>query len=486
MIPSWNNLPRQHQATILLVLAASAILYSCGGTYTPPDTPTSGAVTSPDVTLETTSSTEATASAGDNDGATQTASPEVTHPPAATITQPQETTTPPWITDPEGTDAFPSSPTDESETQLPSEGTSTHHATSEPTVAATHIPTSTPVQVCYVDQDQDGYGADIAANSDDGESTDCGSSPGESSVGGDCDDASPDNFPGAEELCDETDNDCDSIIDETSGIGHLDYVPDLVLDSDALDVDLLSLAGSPTGPVTLTVLVERCVYVTSSTSEAPAMVIWGFPSGSSITLVNLGVIHGRGGDGAKPNSAEPQEGKGHDGGDAIYSDAILRIDNDDGWIFGGGGGGGSGDDPAGGGGGAGGGVGAYFSDTYDDSFGECGGEGSSDVGKVRGGCGADFDGSAGHGGRSGNPPEPGGGGSGGGAYGQSLDGPHGGPGGGGGGWGGGGGGGTWCCSENDRNAGPGGNAGFAIRQVGGEIIWAGGDDLTRVKGQVGE
>ncbi|MEC7984541.1 MAG: putative metal-binding motif-containing protein, partial [Myxococcota bacterium] len=60
----------------------------------------------------------------------------------------------------------------------------------------------------YLDADGDGFGnADITMDS-------CEVLDGYVSTGGDCDDASDLSYPGAEEICDGLDNNCDEEIDE--------------------------------------------------------------------------------------------------------------------------------------------------------------------------------------------------------------------------------------------------------------------------------
>ncbi len=202
-------------------------------------------------------------------------------------------------------------------------------------------------------------------------------------------------------------------------------VLEIVIDSDAFNVNVLTLAGSPSGPVTVRVTIAAGVVVGSLDPAAPALSTGDFASGSSLTIVNHGSIigaggagggggnGGSGGSGSFPDCGRP----GGDGGDAID----LRIDatiESDGSIFGGGGGGGGAsgcNNAAGGGGGAGaqggrGGAGAtslsgaeelaYCGQDNGFRVGNAGMDGSATAGQ--GGV-FDFDDHAGHGGEYGMP-----------------------------------------------------------------------------------
>jgi hypothetical protein len=67
------------------------------------------------------------------------------------------------------------------------------------------------MSVYYPDGDADGYGVNF------GSITDCKSQAGYASQSGDCQDANPAINPGATEVCDNKDNDCDSMVDENLG-----------------------------------------------------------------------------------------------------------------------------------------------------------------------------------------------------------------------------------------------------------------------------
>ncbi len=312
----------------------------------------------------------------------------------------------------------------------------------------------------YQDQDHDGFGEGTP-------SAGCEQPPDTTDRGGDCDDLDSAVNPDATELCfDGVDNDCDGDIDEEeAGCLTLEL-------SEAVCFDLAAALGEPQTPVSVRVVVLQGVTITCDETSRPAWTTGGLGPGSTVLLENHGLIHGHGGDGACA-----EQGAGETGGDAIHTTVDLIIDNT-GEIFGGGGGGGSGDDPSGGGGGAGGGNGCHGGGN---SSGANGGNGATRWETIPGGQGALYDGSVGLGGAVGNPPSPGGGGSGGGAQTFATSSGEG-QGGAGGGWGGGGGGGGGI--RQDRNMGPGGDAGYAVRVVSGSVSFQSGMNTTQVKGQV--
>ena len=119
--------------------------------------------------------------------------------------------------------------------------------------------------------------------------------------------------------------------------------------ADANNVNLFSLAGSPTSPGKWQFTINNGVVVSSADTTTPAMDTGIFPAGSTVCLLNRGFILGRGGaggsgrDGGVTGSGAtgqgPQPGKA--GGTALVLNYPVTISNQ-GAIWGGGGGGGGG------------------------------------------------------------------------------------------------------------------------------------------------
>lgn len=74
--------------------------------------------------------------------------------------------------------------------------------------ASASVTITDPNSIWYADGDNDGYG------DPDNSQPACSQPSGYVSNNGDCDDGNPDVYPGAEELCDNVDNDCDGSVDE--------------------------------------------------------------------------------------------------------------------------------------------------------------------------------------------------------------------------------------------------------------------------------
>lgn len=149
----------------------------------------------------------------------------------------------------------------------------------------------------------------------------------------------------------------------------------LTLSVNESNVDVYRRLGSPAGAVTRSILVSSGVIISSASPLEPAMDFsGGFAAGSTLNVLNLGFIIGRGGNGADggwvhdsgdTDAAVGYMSAGEAGGDAIKGAGVsvtINITNASGRIWGGGGGGGAGgvsaDDggiavSAGGGGGAG-------------------------------------------------------------------------------------------------------------------------------------
>ena len=114
------------------------------------------------------------------------------------------------------------------------------------------------------------------------------------------------------------------------------------LSANAADVNLYTLVGSPTLPITLKVVINSGVTISSSSASVPALTIGAFPVGSQIYLINNGTITGAGGTGGLGAIIGTRYATaGTSGGDAILANFPVYITNN-GIISGGGGGGGGG------------------------------------------------------------------------------------------------------------------------------------------------
>lgn len=145
-----------------------------------------------------------------------------------------------------------------------------------------------------------------------------------------------------------------------------------------IDWNLSAVIGTLISPATINILVTAGAIMTASSSGTPSMDLSGLISGSTINLVNLGYITGRGGRGGRGGGGSyPGAGvtltsglSGQPGGLAIKgpgSGCTFNITNANGFIWGGGGGGGGGgvslnqsSNGVGNGGGGGAGAGAAF------------------------------------------------------------------------------------------------------------------------------
>lgn len=123
------------------------------------------------------------------------------------------------------------------------------------------------------------------------------------------------------------------------------------------DVDLFTLAGRPSGIVTVSYTIPSGVILRASNPMDAALSLAGFASGSTINITNNGYILGAGGDGGNGGSVSCAGGNtestldttvampGEAGGNAILgagSGVTVNITNASGFIWGGGGGGGGG------------------------------------------------------------------------------------------------------------------------------------------------
>ena len=97
---------------------------------------------------------------------------------------------------------------------------------------------------CFVDADADSFGGSLTSLADDGDCSDVG----ESLDSTDCDDGDPSAFPGAAEACDAQDSDCDSDLVDGFDDGDFDGSPDCIDDDDDGDGSPDSVDCGPTDP----------------------------------------------------------------------------------------------------------------------------------------------------------------------------------------------------------------------------------------------
>lgn len=245
----------------------------------------------------------------------------------------------------------------------------------------------------------------------------------------------------------------------------------LEISSSMANYNLYTMLGSPTSPVNVTLTIPNGVTVSSNSPSMPALNTGPLPSGSTLTIINNGMIigaGGAGGAGGKGTTAPDPIFSGYpgatggSGGDAISISVLTSIDNTNGYIFGGGGGGG--------------GSGSCKS-FIRDMGGNGGGGGAGEVGGAGGAGGAPGNGpfAPGNPGTVGTLLAAGSGGSWSTHQCQGFGGSGGGPG-------------------SDGNAGiyivesaqpgVGGPAGKAVNTNSQTITWLGGNDAARVKGAV--
>jgi len=113
-------------------------------------------------------------------------------------------------------------------------------------------------------------------------------------------------------------------------------LPPLLITTNTFNYNIFTSAGSPTEPVRVTVTINSGIIVGSTDTSIPALTIENFAGGSRVTIINNGVIVGRGGNGGAGFSTSGTSGK--NGGTAISTTVPLSIENN-GFIGGGGGGG---------------------------------------------------------------------------------------------------------------------------------------------------
>lgn len=88
-----------------------------------------------------------------------------------------------------------------------------------------------------------------------------------------------------------------------------------VITSNVTNANLYTIMGSPTSPLTVNVMINVGVHITSVNSNVASFSIGGFPIGSRILLINRGTISGAAGN------------AGFNGGNAISTTTPLLLQN---------------------------------------------------------------------------------------------------------------------------------------------------------------
>lgn len=225
------------------------------------------------------------------------------------------------------------------------------------------------------------------------------------------------------------------------------FVPRIVVTvaANVNDLNLFTLCGSPSDRCFAVITINSGVKVRRNAEVAALRSGAGWAAGSRVKIINNGKVYGQGGIGGQGAGPSVVSTAGTAGGDAIYLDCDVDIDNTNGLIFGGGGGGHGGEHDA----------------IYDLAAGGGGGGGQGDAGGFggAGGVGASS-------GTSGSESASGAGGAG-----ASYGGRNGQTGANGGAWG-------------NQGAGNGAAGGYAVRLNGYEVHWVAGNNSYQVKGSV--
>ena len=253
----------------------------------------------------------------------------------------------------------------------------------------------------------------------------------------------------------------------------------LLITTNQTDFNLWDELSQPSDPVDVTVVIYPGVELCGANSYGFATD--GLPLGSTVTLVNCGLIYGFGGNGGGGGNydlgyeSEPpafwllsqENGRaGSAGGDALVATVDVTIQNDAGSIFGGGGGGGGG-----------------ASRVTPNVGGGGGGGGAQGCDSPAGGGGGQFEGLLGGGNPSFTDGVDGGNGSTSAAGAGGAGSGNGGDGGGGGGWGVAG---TAGQGTVGQTGGSGGSPGYAVHVFSGAIVtFESGNNAANVKGAVG-